>query len=72
MDILDLVSRGQDCLVSNRNKEKNHQQIKVKGDGEGLQISLTLNAEMNPPQVYMCSPSWFGKSDTVMLSLKIK
>lgn len=46
MDILDLISRGQDCLVSNRNKEKKHQQFKVKGDREGWQISLTLNAEM--------------------------
>lgn len=46
MDILDLASRGQDCLVSNRNKEKNHQHSKVKGDCEGQQIHLTLNAEM--------------------------
>lgn len=46
MAILDLISRGQDCLVSNRNKEKKHQQFKVKGDREGRQISLTLNAEM--------------------------
>lgn len=46
MDILDLISRGQDCLVSNRNKEKKHQQFKVKGDHEGQQISLTLSAEM--------------------------
>ena len=46
MDILDLISRGQDCLVSNRNKEKKHQQFKVKGDHEGQQISLTLKKSL--------------------------
>lgn len=37
MDILDIVKKGQVCLVSNRNKEKKHQQFKVKGDYENQQ-----------------------------------
>ena len=69
MDILDLVSRGQDCLVSNRNKEKNHQQFKVKGDGEGLQISLTLNAEM---LWWIHVDIWQNQYNIVKLKNKIK